>query len=70
MCRSASVANMDVLTKVSVEYRTFPGWCCSTEAVRSFKELPPQAQEYIRFIEDFLQVPGLSRDTDRRQLAA
>uniref|UniRef100_A0A674MW13 Adenylosuccinate synthetase n=1 Tax=Takifugu rubripes TaxID=31033 RepID=A0A674MW13_TAKRU len=50
-------ANMDVLTRVTVEYETLPGWCCSTEAVRSFEELPPQAQSYIRFIEDFLQVP-------------
>lgn len=49
---------MDVLTQVTVEYETLPGWCCSTEAVRSFEELPPQAQSYIRFIEDFLQVPG------------
>uniref|UniRef100_A0A668AN73 Adenylosuccinate synthetase n=1 Tax=Myripristis murdjan TaxID=586833 RepID=A0A668AN73_9TELE len=50
-------ANMDVLSRVSVEYETLPGWCCSTEGVRSFEELPPQAQSYIRFIEDFLQVP-------------
>uniref|UniRef100_A0A671TQW7 Adenylosuccinate synthetase n=1 Tax=Sparus aurata TaxID=8175 RepID=A0A671TQW7_SPAAU len=50
-------ANMDVLTRVSVEYKTLPGWCCSTEAARSFEDLPSQAQSYIRFIEDFLQVP-------------
>uniref|UniRef100_A0A669C5G1 Adenylosuccinate synthetase n=1 Tax=Oreochromis niloticus TaxID=8128 RepID=A0A669C5G1_ORENI len=50
-------ANMDVLTQVKVEYETLPGWCCSTETARSFEELPVQAQNYIRFIEDFLQVP-------------
>ncbi|XP_032388604.1 adenylosuccinate synthase, like isoform X2 [Etheostoma spectabile] len=50
-------ANMDVLTRVSVDYETLPGWCCNTEAARSFEELPSQAQSYIRFIEDFLQVP-------------
>uniref|UniRef100_A0AAY4AQD8 Adenylosuccinate synthetase n=1 Tax=Denticeps clupeoides TaxID=299321 RepID=A0AAY4AQD8_9TELE len=50
-------ANMDVLTRVSVEYDTLPGWGCSTEGVRSFDELPPQAQGYVRFIEKFLQVP-------------
>uniref|UniRef100_A0A8P4GRR1 Adenylosuccinate synthetase n=1 Tax=Dicentrarchus labrax TaxID=13489 RepID=A0A8P4GRR1_DICLA len=50
-------ANMDVLTRVSVDYQTFPGWCCSTEDARSFKDLPSQAQNYIQFIEDFLQVP-------------
>uniref|UniRef100_UPI003AACEE75 adenylosuccinate synthase, like isoform X2 n=1 Tax=Centroberyx gerrardi TaxID=166262 RepID=UPI003AACEE75 len=50
-------ANMDVLTRVSVQYETLPGWCCGTEGVRSFEQLPSQAQNYIRFIEDFLQVP-------------
>ncbi|TNN56020.1 Adenylosuccinate synthetase isozyme 2 [Liparis tanakae] len=50
-------ANMDVLTRVSVEYETLPGWCCSTESARSFEELPLHAQQYIRFIENFLQVP-------------
>uniref|UniRef100_A0A4W5RDW3 Adenylosuccinate synthetase n=1 Tax=Hucho hucho TaxID=62062 RepID=A0A4W5RDW3_9TELE len=50
-------ANMDVLTRVSVKYETLPGWCCSTVDVRCFEELPSQAQSYIRFIEDFLQVP-------------
>lgn len=57
--RASVTANMDVLTRVSVDYQTLPGWCCSTEAVRSFEELPTQAQNYILFIEDFLQVPGL-----------
>lgn len=55
----STAANMDVLTRVTVDYETLPGWCCSTEAARSFEELPSQAQKYIRFIEDFLQVPGL-----------
>uniref|UniRef100_A0AAY4ALF6 Adenylosuccinate synthetase n=1 Tax=Denticeps clupeoides TaxID=299321 RepID=A0AAY4ALF6_9TELE len=54
-------ANMDVLTRVSVEYDTLPGWGCSTEGVRSFDELPPQAQGYVRFIEKFLQVPGTNK---------
>lgn len=59
----SNAANMDVLTRVSVEYETLPGWCCSTEAARSFEDLPVQAQKYIRFIEDFLQVPGSCTDT-------
>lgn len=50
-------ANMDVLTRVSVEYETLPGWCCSTEEARTFEDLPSQAQNYIHFIEEFLQVP-------------
>lgn len=63
VCRTSATANMDVLTRVTVDYETLPGWCCSTEAARSFEELPSQAQKYIRFIEDFLQVPGLLTST-------
>lgn len=54
----STAANMDVLTKVVVTYETLPGWCCSTEGARNFSDLPPQAQAYIRFIENFLHVPG------------
>ncbi|TSL04371.1 Adenylosuccinate synthetase isozyme 2 [Bagarius yarrelli] len=50
-------ANMDVLTKVVVTYETLPGWCCSTEGARTLDDLPPQAQDYIHFIESFLEVP-------------
>uniref|UniRef100_A0A4W6F2R0 Adenylosuccinate synthetase n=1 Tax=Lates calcarifer TaxID=8187 RepID=A0A4W6F2R0_LATCA len=50
-------ANMDDLTRVSVDYKVLPGWCCSTEEARRFEDLPSQAQNYIQFIEDFLQVP-------------
>ncbi|XP_069556707.1 adenylosuccinate synthase, like [Brachyistius frenatus] len=50
-------ANLDVLTRVSVDYKTLPGWCCSTEAARSFDELPSEAQDYIHYIQKFLQVP-------------
>jgi adenylosuccinate synthase len=34
------------------EYRTFPGWKTSTAGVTSFDELPQQAKDYVRFIED------------------
>lgn len=45
---------------MSVEYKTLPGWQCSTEDARSFHDLPPQAKGYIEFIEDYLEVPGKS----------
>ncbi|KAL8184268.1 UNVERIFIED_CONTAM: hypothetical protein K2H54_011278 [Gekko kuhli] len=50
-------ANQELLNKVTVEYKTLPGWQCSTEEARSFSDLPPPAQGYIRFIEDYLGVP-------------
>ncbi len=33
-------------------YRTFPGWRRSTVGITSFDELPQEAKDYIRFIED------------------
>ncbi|XP_078516617.1 adenylosuccinate synthetase isozyme 2-like isoform X2 [Lissotriton helveticus] len=50
-------ANQEVLNKVDVDYTTLPGWKCSTVDARSFSDLPANAQKYIRFIEEYLQVP-------------
>ncbi|XP_055587100.1 adenylosuccinate synthetase [Uranotaenia lowii] len=45
------------LGQVEVNYITMPGWLKSTENVRDFNELPPEAQDYIRLIENDLGVP-------------
>uniref|UniRef100_A0A182T1X5 Adenylosuccinate synthetase n=1 Tax=Anopheles maculatus TaxID=74869 RepID=A0A182T1X5_9DIPT len=45
------------LSQVEVNYITMPGWLQSTENVRDFGELPPQAQDYVRLIETDLDVP-------------
>jgi adenylosuccinate synthase len=34
------------------EYRTFKGWKKSTAGITSFDELPQEAKDYVRFIED------------------
>jgi adenylosuccinate synthase len=34
------------------QYRTFKGWKRSTVGMTSFEELPPEAKDYVRFIED------------------
>ena len=52
-------ANQEVLNKVEVQYKTFPGWNTDISNARSFKELPVNAQNYVRFIEDELQIPGI-----------
>lgn len=39
---------------VEVDYVTLPGWKTSTENVRDFKELPENAQKYVRYIEQYL----------------
>lgn len=45
------------LAKVHVEYVTLPGWKTSTENVREFSQLPENAKSYVRYIEQYLQVP-------------
>jgi len=45
------------LGNVEVEYVTLPGWKTSTENVRDFNELPENAQKYVRYIEEYLDVP-------------
>ncbi|XP_062378847.1 adenylosuccinate synthetase isozyme 1 [Sardina pilchardus] len=50
-------SNMDVLNKVEVEYETFPGWKTDTSSARKWTDLPPKAQNYIRFVENQISVP-------------
>ncbi|KAM9465723.1 adenylosuccinate synthetase isozyme 1 [Clarias gariepinus] len=50
-------ANMEVLHKVEVEYETLPGWKTDTSAARKWNDLPPKAQNYIRFVENHIGVP-------------
>ena len=38
-------------------YETLPGWDSPTEGKVQFGDLPEQAVRYLRFIEDYLQVP-------------
>lgn len=45
------------LATVEVDYKTLPGWETSIAEVREFKELPEKAQAYVRFIEEYLDVP-------------
>ena len=41
-----------------VVYVTMKGWKQSIADVRKFKDLPVEAQAYIRLIEEHLDVPG------------
>lgn len=49
-------ADLDVLSRVQVEYVTLPGWQVSIEQTTAFEELPENCRSYIKFIEDFLEV--------------
>ncbi|XP_027863793.1 adenylosuccinate synthetase isozyme 2 isoform X3 [Xiphophorus couchianus] len=50
-------ANQEVLQRVEVQYETLPGWKSDTSAARSFAELPENAQQYVRFVEEHVGVP-------------
>ena len=54
------LATDEDLQKVEVEYLTMPGWCTNTEEVRQFDDLPVQAKQYVRKVEELMGVPGLS----------
>ncbi|MBN2432962.1 MAG: adenylosuccinate synthase [Acidobacteria bacterium] len=45
----------EVMGRVEPVWQDMPGWQGRTREVRSFAELPTEAVDYIRFIEDFLQ---------------
>ena len=46
---SVPASSMD-LDEFKAEYRDLPGWQCSTKGVRTWSDLPLQAQKYIEFI--------------------
>ena len=49
-------ANLDLLERVQVEYKEFPGWNKTTTGTKSFEELPKQAKDYVLFVEEFVGV--------------
>lgn len=71
-CSSPSTAplpaNQEVLQRVEVAYETLPGWNSDTSQARSFKELPDNAQKYVRFIEEHIGVPGNAANTHAHTL--
>ena len=50
-------ANLSLLENANVEYISFPGWKQDISKIRTFDNLPVEAQNYISFIEKFVGVP-------------
>lgn len=50
-------ASQNILKEVEVEYETLPGWKSDISGVRKFKDLPENAQKYVRRIETLVGVP-------------
>ncbi len=47
----------EILQEVKPVYRTFKGWKDRTRGAKELSQLPQQARDYIKFIEDFLERP-------------
>ncbi|CAL8111580.1 unnamed protein product [Orchesella dallaii] len=47
------------LYNVEVEYETVPGWEKSTANIRNYADLPENAKKYVKFMQDYLQLPVL-----------
>jgi len=55
------------LSRVKPIYETLPGWKTKTTHIKRFEELPKEAQNFIKFIEDYLEteVPIVSTGPQR-----
>ncbi|CEI67462.1 unnamed protein product [Fusarium venenatum] len=49
-------ADLDALDRAQVVYHEMPGWNTPTTNVKTFSDLPKQAQDYVEFIENFIGV--------------
>ena len=54
--------------KVKPIYKNFKGWKTSTKGIKSFKDLPKNAQEYIKGLEKFIEtkVASISTSPERK----
>lgn len=59
-------ANIAVLDRVEVVYDELPGWCTKIAGMREWSELPKEAQDYVKYIEDFVGTK-VSRAGERRK---
>jgi adenylosuccinate synthase len=61
-------ALLEDLARVKVKYETFPGWKCNTQGIRKYEDLPIEAKNYLKRIEELLGVEieyiGVGADRD------
>ena len=50
-------ADLNALERAEVRYETLKGWNSQTTGCKSYDDLPQEAKDYVRFIEDFVGVP-------------
>lgn len=63
-------SNLLTLAECTVEYETFPGWNCDISHCRTFEELPKQAQDYIKRVEELVgaKVRWIGVGADRKAM--
>lgn len=49
--------DLNKLGKVEVKYDTLPGWEQDISKITNYDDLPENAKKYLKYIEDFVQVP-------------
>jgi adenylosuccinate synthase len=59
--------NIDLWSKIQPIYETFPGWLSSTLGIKSFNDLPKNAQNYIKKIEDLCGVKAVIISTGAKR---
>ncbi|MBI3665099.1 MAG: adenylosuccinate synthase [Acidobacteria bacterium] len=59
-----------VLEQVEPVYEMVPGWSCSTEGLREYKQLPEPAKAYLQYLEDHIgvEVGSISTGPERDQM--
>jgi len=62
-------ADMDTLATVEPIYETMPGWRGNISGCRTFEELPPETQRYVKRLEHLIGAPirMISVGPDRMQ---
>ncbi len=51
------LADLEILSRVEVEYVTLPGWKTSITQARTYDALPENCKKYVEFIESRLSIP-------------
>jgi len=50
-------ADQKVFSDIEPVYEDIKGWACRIDSCTSYSELPKEAKDYLKFIEDFLEIP-------------
>jgi adenylosuccinate synthase len=50
-------AAVDILERVEPVYKNVRGWQTSSSGIKEWKQLPTRAQDYLKFLSDYLETP-------------